>query len=141
MCTAPFIPTGRGGPNKVPRSTKRDASVMCTKHNHTRLRRYIAQYNTPHRVIYRQLLAHPLTFPSNNIFTMVAAAASTASKAPAKTLASDKATKKAAKTSGAVAEGEKKKRRKVRKETYASYIYKGTSTISSICTFSSVLQC
>ncbi|KAG8216830.1 histone-fold-containing protein [Butyriboletus roseoflavus] len=49
---------------------------------------------------------------------------STASKAPAKAPASDKATKKAAKTSGAPADGEKKKRRKARKETYSSYIYK-----------------
>ncbi|KIK98922.1 hypothetical protein PAXRUDRAFT_823351 [Paxillus rubicundulus Ve08.2h10] len=55
-----------------------------------------------------------------------AAPPSTASKAPAKALASDKAAKKATKTSKSStgADGEKKKRRKVRKETYASYIYK-----------------
>ncbi|KAG6377476.1 histone-fold-containing protein [Boletus reticuloceps] len=53
------------------------------------------------------------------------AAVSTASKAPAKAPVSNKATKKAAKSSGtAPADGEKKKRRKTRKETYSSYIYK-----------------
>ncbi|KIM70683.1 hypothetical protein SCLCIDRAFT_1206819 [Scleroderma citrinum Foug A] len=59
--------------------------------------------------------------------------ASTASKAPASTAASkapakttDKAAKKATKTAAATtgADGEKKKKRKVRKETYSSYIYK-----------------
>ncbi|KAH0826578.1 histone-fold-containing protein [Lanmaoa asiatica] len=56
---------------------------------------------------------------------MVAAPPSTASKAPAKTPASAKVARKAAKTSSAPAvEGEKKKRRKARKETYSSYIYK-----------------
>ncbi|KAG9313462.1 histone-fold-containing protein [Chiua virens] len=56
---------------------------------------------------------------------MVVATPSTASKAPAKAPVTAKATKKAAKTSGAAAvEGEKKKRRKARKETYSSYIYK-----------------
>lgn len=57
---------------------------------------------------------------------------STASKAPASTVASkapkaeDKAKKTAKKTSTpAAADGEKKKRRKARKETYSSYIYKG----------------
>ncbi|KAA1472463.1 histone-fold-containing protein [Dentipellis sp. KUC8613] len=51
------------------------------------------------------------------------APASTASKAPAKTTSEgSKAAKKTAKTGG---EGDdKKKRRKVRKETYSSYIYK-----------------
>ncbi|TFY55364.1 hypothetical protein EVG20_g9345 [Dentipellis fragilis] len=51
------------------------------------------------------------------------APASTASKAPAKTTSEgSKAAKKTAKSGG---EGdEKKKRRKVRKETYSSYIYK-----------------
>lgn len=51
------------------------------------------------------------------------APASTASKVPAKTTA-DKAAKKTAKKT-APADGEKKKKRKVRKETYSSYIYKG----------------
>jgi len=54
------------------------------------------------------------------------APASTASKAPAKSEAS-KATKAAKKTAGkskAPADGEKKKRKKTRKETYSSYIYK-----------------
>ncbi|KIM87135.1 hypothetical protein PILCRDRAFT_299667 [Piloderma croceum F 1598] len=54
------------------------------------------------------------------------APASTASKAPAKSEAS-KATKAAKKTAGkskAPVDGEKKKRKKTRKETYSSYIYK-----------------
>ncbi|KAI0641510.1 histone-fold-containing protein [Trametes meyenii] len=54
------------------------------------------------------------------------APASTASKAPAKTTSEGgaKAAKKTAKASGAGADGDKKKRRKGRKETYSSYIYK-----------------
>ncbi|PAV15303.1 histone H2B [Pyrrhoderma noxium] len=50
-----------------------------------------------------------------------APASTTASKAPAKTVA-DKKTAKKSTSSGA--DGEKKKKRKVRKETYGSYIYK-----------------
>lgn len=50
------------------------------------------------------------------------APASTASKAPSKTTA-DKAAKKTAKKT-APADGDKKRKRKVRKETYSSYIYK-----------------
>ena len=53
------------------------------------------------------------------------APASTASKAPAKTT-TEKAAKKTAKSAAAGGD-EKKKRRKVRKETYSSYIYKGGS--------------
>ncbi|KIM58902.1 hypothetical protein SCLCIDRAFT_1218253 [Scleroderma citrinum Foug A] len=52
------------------------------------------------------------------------APASTASKAPAKSDAGAKAAKKTAAKSQPAAEGEKKKRRKLRKETYSSYIYK-----------------
>jgi histone H2B len=52
------------------------------------------------------------------------APASTAAKAPSKTT-EKKAAKKTAKAPAAGADGEKKKRRKVRKETYSSYIYKG----------------
>jgi histone H2B len=52
------------------------------------------------------------------------APASTASKAPAKADSGAKAAKKTASKSQPPAEGEKKKRRKVRKETYSSYIYK-----------------
>lgn len=52
------------------------------------------------------------------------APASTASKAPAKSTEASKAAKKTAK-SATTGEGEKKKRKKVRKETYSSYIYKG----------------
>ena len=51
------------------------------------------------------------------------APASTASKAPAKSTEGAKAAKKTSKA--APADGEKKKRRKTRKETYSSYIYKG----------------
>ena len=49
--------------------------------------------------------------------------ASTASKAPAKSTEGGKATKKT--KENVAPEGEKKKRKKVRKETYSSYIYKG----------------
>ncbi|KAI0355869.1 histone-fold-containing protein [Trametes punicea] len=54
------------------------------------------------------------------------APASTASKAPAKTTSEGgaKAAKKTAKASGAGGDADKKKRRKGRKETYSSYIYK-----------------
>ena len=52
------------------------------------------------------------------------APASTASKAPAKSTEGAKAAKKTSKAA-APADGEKKKRKKVRKETYSSYIYKG----------------
>ena len=52
------------------------------------------------------------------------APASTASKAPAKASEGAKAAKKTSKAA-APADGEKKKRKKVRKETYSSYIYKG----------------
>ncbi|KAG1763548.1 histone H2B [Suillus occidentalis] len=53
------------------------------------------------------------------------APASTTSKAPAKADSGAKAAKKTVAKPQAPAEGEKKKRRKVRKETYSSYIYKG----------------
>ncbi|KZP28574.1 histone-fold-containing protein [Athelia psychrophila] len=51
-----------------------------------------------------------------------APASTAASKAPAKTTEGKKAAKKTSKP--APAEGEKKKRKKTRKETYSSYIYK-----------------
>ena len=51
-------------------------------------------------------------------------APATASKAPAKSTEGAKAAKKTSKAA-APADGEKKKRKKVRKETYSSYIYKG----------------
>ena len=53
------------------------------------------------------------------------APASTASKAPAKTTTESKAAKKTSKPAASGADGDKKKRRKSRKETYSSYIYKG----------------
>jgi histone H2B len=62
--------------------------------------------------------------PAKPASTAGKAPASTASKAPAKTTSETKA-KKATKTSSTDADG-KKKRRKTRKETYSSYIYKGT---------------
>ncbi|KAJ7598780.1 histone-fold-containing protein [Mycena floridula] len=52
------------------------------------------------------------------------APASTASKAPAKTEGAKAGKKTAAKSKAAPVDGEKKKRRKTRKETYSSYIYK-----------------
>jgi len=59
------------------------------------------------------------------------APASTASKAPAKSTEGAKAAKKTSSKPAAEASDEKKKRRKVRKETYSSYIYKGESTWGS----------
>ena len=58
------------------------------------------------------------------------APASTASKAPAKSAEGTKAAKKTAKAAAPV-EGEKKKRKKMRKETYSSYIYKGMRQVWS----------
>ena len=58
------------------------------------------------------------------------APASTASKAPAKATEGAKAAKKTSKAA-APADGEKKKRKKVRKETYSSYIYKGMYRLST----------
>jgi histone H2B len=60
--------------------------------------------------------------------------ASTAGKAPASTSAKapkaeKTAAKKTAKKAAPAADGEKKKRRKTRKETYSSYIYKGESIV------------
>ncbi|TFK73547.1 histone-fold-containing protein [Pluteus cervinus] len=52
------------------------------------------------------------------------ASTATASKAPAKSTEGAKAAKKTAKPAATGADGEKKKRKKVRKETYSSYIYK-----------------
>ena len=63
--------------------------------------------------------------PAKPASTAGKAPVSTASKAPAKTTAETKA-KKATKTSTSTDGEAKKKRRKTRKETYSSYIYKGT---------------
>ena len=76
---------------------------------------------------------HPLSFPYQSIMpakpasTAGKAPASTASKAPAKTTSdTTKAAKKTSKVAASGGDGEtKKKRRKGRKETYSSYIYKG----------------
>lgn len=53
------------------------------------------------------------------------APASTASKAPAKSTEGAKAAKKTSSKPAGDGGEEKKKRRKLRKETYSSYIYKG----------------
>ena len=65
--------------------------------------------------------------PAKPASTAGKAPASTASKAPAKTTSdTSKAAKKTSKPVASGGEGEgKKKRRKGRKETYSSYIYKG----------------
>ena len=76
---------------------------------------------------------HPLSLPYKPIMpakpasTAGKAPASTASKAPAKTTSdTTKAAKKTSKAATSGGDGEtKKKRRKGRKETYSSYIYKG----------------
>ncbi|KDQ58356.1 hypothetical protein JAAARDRAFT_34157 [Jaapia argillacea MUCL 33604] len=52
------------------------------------------------------------------------ASTATASKAPAKTTEGSKAAKKTSKAAAPGGEEKTKKRRKVRKETYSSYIYK-----------------
>jgi len=62
------------------------------------------------------------------------APASTASKAPAKSTEGAKAAKKTSKAA-APADGEKKKRKKVRKETYSSYIYKGKLLLARLIVF------
>ena len=51
----------------------------------------------------------------------------TAQKAPVKAESKAKKTAASKSTASAGADGEKKKRKKVRKETYSSYIYKGES--------------
>ena len=78
---------------------------------------------------------HPPPLPFRSIMpakpasTAGKAPASTASKAPAKTTSdSSKAAKKTSKVATSGGDGEtKKKRRKGRKETYSSYIYKGSN--------------
>ena len=60
------------------------------------------------------------------------APASTASKAPAKPAEGAKSAKKTSSKPAAEHTEEKKKRRKVRKETYSSYIYKGESIFSDL---------
>jgi histone H2B len=61
------------------------------------------------------------------------APASTASKAPAKPTEGAKAAKKTSSKPTGEASDEKKKRRKVRKETYSSYIYKGELSTLGLC--------
>ncbi|OCH94939.1 hypothetical protein OBBRIDRAFT_823113 [Obba rivulosa] len=63
----------------------------------------------------------PLAMAPKPMSTASKAPVSTASKAPAK---AEKAASKTATKSAGGADGEKKKRRKARKETYSSYIYK-----------------
>ena len=76
-------------------------------------------HNTQHFV---NLSNRKLTFAMAPKPASTAGKAPTASKAPAKTTTDKPAAKTAKKTA---ADGDKKKKRKVRKETYASYIYKG----------------
>ena len=108
------------GPNKD--------KVTCT-YIYRNLIRIQHTLNSPHTTTTSRLL--PLLSTYLLIFTMAPKPASTAgkvpvstaSKAPAKSTEGVKATKKT--REAAPADGEKKKRRKVRKETYSSYIYKG----------------
>lgn len=82
---------------------------------------------------------HPLSFhyqptmPAKPSSTAGKAPASTASKAPAKTTSdTSKAAKKTSKAATSGGDGEtKKKRRKGRKETYSSYIYKGVDNFDA----------
>lgn len=85
---------------------------------------------TPTTLQHHHFLLHFVAMAPKPASTAGKAPASTASKAPAKTTA-DKAAKKTAKKT-APADGDKKKKRKVRKETYSSYIYKGVFS-SVIC--------
>ena len=78
---------------------------------------WIALYTRNKRVIFTNNCYQPASTAGK------APASSTASKAPAKTTPSEKAAKKTSKT--AAGGEDKKKKRKVRKETYSSYIYKG----------------
>jgi len=78
-------------------------------------------------------LSHP-TMPAKPASTAGKAPASTASKAPAKTTSdTSKAAKKTSKVATSGGDGEtKKKRRKGRKETYSSYIYKGPGHFNAL---------
>lgn len=116
---------------------------VLTKHNHTARVCICTCTHCPRRLqlsssrLHRRLRARTPTTLQHHHFHLLhfvamapkpastagKAPASTASKAPAKTTA-DKAAKKTAKKT-APADGDKKKKRKVRKETYSSYIYKG----------------
>src|SRR3984957_5299544 len=78
------------------------------------------------------LLLYPMAPKPASTASKAPAAPATASKAPAKTTAK-KAAKKTAVPKAPAKEGDevKKKRRKARKETYSSYIYKGLLSSSS----------
>ena len=63
-----------------------------------------------------------------------APASTTASKAPATASKAPAAAKKTSKKTAPAADGEKKKRKKARKETYSSYIYKSVSPFDACLT-------
>jgi histone H2B len=69
--------------------------------------------------------------------TSTAGKAAVASKAPAKT--TEAGMKKPHTVAGGPVDGEKKKRRKVRKETYSSYIYKGPFSSHDLALFVDIL--
>jgi len=79
-----------------------------------------------------QLFALTSQWPPNPLPPLAKAPASTASKAPAKSTEGAKAAKKTSSKPAGEETGEKKKRRKVRKETYSSYIYKGELIFSNL---------
>ncbi|KAJ3829035.1 histone-fold-containing protein [Lentinula raphanica] len=82
----------------------------------------------PPTLLLRLVLSANLQMAPKPASTASKAPASTAGKAPAKTEASKAAKKTASKSKPTTgADGEKKKRKKSRKETYSSYIYKGNN--------------
>ena len=115
--------SARLGPNKD--------KVTCTYIYRT-LIRIAGTSNSPHTTT-TSLVFCPYSSVCLLIFTMAPkpastagkVPASTASKAPTKTTEGGKATKRTKGDAPPGADGEKKKRKKVRKETYSSYIYKG----------------
>lgn len=134
-CSAVFIPSTRNQTNQQRRvqrvSTKQRQSHVYL-YNRTLIRIGRSPNSSLHHHNHSSLLPFPFTCPLILPYTMAPkpastagkAPASTASKAPAKSTEGAKAAKKTSKAA-APADGEKKKRKKVRKETYSSYIYKG----------------
>jgi len=119
--------------NKVQRSTNDASNTRQSPniHKHVLLIKQTSQFNSS----YPTPLSHNTLYPPLYSIAMAPKPASTASKAPhpaaaskapAKTTEGKKAAKK---TSKAPADGEKKKRKKARKETYSSYIYKGACSL------------
>ena len=98
-------------------------SGACVLLSIIHLLRSLLTKSLQHSVLYFPVFLSNM--PAKPASTAGKAPASTASKAPAKTTSETKA-KKATKTSTSTDTDGKKKRRKTRKETYSSYIYKGT---------------